>query len=61
MLRTLDLNTQSEKSAAHAFALQTRSRLSAKDATLPQVIATCEMVKRGIGVVGKIFCQSFFL
>jgi hypothetical protein len=55
MLRTLDLNTQSERNAAHAFALQTKGRLSVKDSTLPQVIATCEMVQRGIGVVGTVF------
>ena len=50
MLRSLDLNTSSEHSAAHAFAIQTMKRLSPKDAQLPQVITTCEMVKRGIGV-----------
>jgi len=50
MLRTLDLNTAAERNAAHAFAIQTMERLSQIDATLPQVIVTCEMVKRGIGV-----------
>jgi antiviral helicase SKI2 len=50
MLRSLDLNTAAERSAAHAFAIQTMKRLSPKDASLPQVITTCEMVKRGIGV-----------
>ena len=59
MLRTLDLNTQSERNAAHAFALQTKGRLSVKDATLPQVITTCEMVKRGIGVVSTVYSISF--
>jgi len=51
MLRSLDLNTASEKNAAHLFGVQTMSRLSASDASLPQVLATVEMVKRGIGVV----------
>jgi len=50
MLRTLDLNTAAEKSAARAFAVQAMSRLSPNDATLPQVQTVCEMVKRGIGV-----------
>mmetsp|Transcript_20332 Transcript_20332/g.30856 ORF Transcript_20332/g.30856 Transcript_20332/m.30856 type:complete len:1480 (+) Transcript_20332:113-4552(+) len=50
MLRTLDLNTAAEKNTAHAFANQTMKRLSPKDASLPQVVTTCEMVKRGIGV-----------
>lgn len=50
MLRSLDLNTASERNAAHAFAIQTMKRLSPKDACLPQVVTTCEMVKRGIGV-----------
>ena len=50
MLRSLDLNTAAESSAAHAFAIQTKKRLSPKDACLPQVVTTCEMVKRGIGV-----------
>lgn len=49
-LRSLDLNTASERNAAHGFALQTMKRLSPKDASLPQVVTTCEMVKRGIGV-----------
>ena len=51
MLRSLDLNTASEKNAAHLFGIQTMSRLSANDANLPQVLSTVEMVKRGIGVV----------
>ena len=56
MLRSLDLNTASEGNTAHAFAIQTMKRLSPKDACLPQVITTCEMVKRGIGVHhGKYF------
>lgn len=50
MLQSLDLNTAAEKNAAHLFAIQTMKRLSPKDASLPQVVATCEMVKRGIGV-----------
>lgn len=55
MLRTLDLNTASERNTAHAFAIQTMERLSPQDATLPQVMTTCEMVKRGIGVVSLMF------
>ena len=54
MLRTLDLNTAAERNTAHSFTLQTIARLSPKDQILPQVIQTCEMVKRGIGVVGFI-------
>jgi antiviral helicase SKI2 len=50
MLRTMDLNTAAERNTAHAFAIQTMKRLSPRDASLPQVISTCEMVKRGIGV-----------
>lgn len=50
MLRTLDLNTASERNAAQGFALQTTARLSPNDASLPQVLTICEMVKRGIGV-----------
>lgn len=50
MLHTLDLNTAAERNAAHAFTIQTMARLSPRDASLPQVVATCEMVKRGIGV-----------
>ena len=53
MLRTLDLNTAAEHNAAHMFAQQTMTRLSPNDASLPQVIQTCEMVKRGIGVVSS--------
>jgi len=50
MLQSLDLNTAAERNSAQLFAIQTMKRLSPKDASLPQVIATCEMVKRGIGV-----------
>lgn len=50
MLRSLDLNTATEKSAVHAFALQTVARLSPNDSNLPQVLTISEMVKRGIGV-----------
>lgn len=50
MLSTLDLNTAVERNAAHAFSIQTMARLSPRDASLPQVVATCEMVRRGIGV-----------
>lgn len=50
MLRSLDLNTNAEKNAAYSFGLQTMSRLSKNDASLPQVQNTVEMVKRGIGV-----------
>ena len=53
MLRTLDLNTATERNAAHMFATQTMTRLSPNDASLPQVLQTCEMVKRGIGVVSS--------
>jgi hypothetical protein len=53
MLRTLDLNTAVERNAAHMFAMQTMARLSPNDASLPQVLQTCEMVKRGIGVVSS--------
>lgn len=62
MLRTLDLNTAAEHNAAHMFAQQTMTRLSPNDASLPQVIQTCEMVKRGIGVVSsynRISCAYF--
>lgn len=51
MLRSLDLNTSIEHSCVHAFTAQTVARLSPLDATLPQVLNICEMVKRGIGVV----------
>ena len=51
MLRSLDLNTASERSAVQGFTLQTVGRLSPVDAVLPQVVGVCEMVKRGIGVV----------
>ena len=65
MLRTLDLNTAAEHNAAHMFAQQTMTRLSPNDASLPQVIQTCEMVKRGIGVVSsyhrKTLCPFYVL
>ena len=51
MLRSLDLNTASERSAVQGFTLQTVARLSPSDAVLPQVLTVCDMVKRGIGVV----------
>jgi hypothetical protein len=51
MLQSLDLNTGKEGSAVQGFTLQTVARLSPIDATLPQVVTVCEMVKRGIGVV----------
>lgn len=50
MLRSLDLNTAAERSLVQSFTIQTVARLSPADSSLPQVIATCEMVKRGIGV-----------
>ncbi|KAL3794566.1 hypothetical protein HJC23_008022 [Cyclotella cryptica] len=50
MLRSLDLNTAAERSLVQSFTIQTVARLSPVDSNLPQVIATCEMVKRGIGV-----------
>ena len=53
MLRSLDLNTSVEHSTVHAFTVQTVARLSPNDATLPQVVTVCEMVKRGIGVVSS--------
>lgn len=53
MLRSLDLNTAEEGNAVQGFTLQTVARLSANDASLPQVIFVCDMVKRGIGVVSK--------
>lgn len=59
MLQSLDLNTAAERNSAHLFAIQTMKRLSPKDASLPQVVATCEMVKRGIGVHhGESFCNE---
>ena len=67
MLSTLDLNTATERNTAHAFSIQTMARLSPKDAALPQVLATCEMVKRGIGVhhggllVRQLFISDCFL
>lgn len=45
-----DLNTAVERNLVQSFTIQTVARLSPVDSTLPQVIATCEMVKRGIGV-----------
>jgi antiviral helicase SKI2 len=53
MLRSLDLNTAAERNLVQSFTIQTVARLSPADSKLPQVIATCEMVKRGIGVVSK--------
>ncbi|GKY96387.1 hypothetical protein MPSEU_000598300 [Mayamaea pseudoterrestris] len=50
MLRSLDLNTAKERSAVQGFCLQAMARLSKNDASLPQVIAVCEMVERGIGI-----------
>mmetsp|Transcript_57247 Transcript_57247/g.66112 ORF Transcript_57247/g.66112 Transcript_57247/m.66112 type:complete len:1455 (-) Transcript_57247:106-4470(-) len=50
MLRSLNLNTASECAAVQGFTLQTVARLSPIDATLPQVLSVCEMVKRGIGI-----------
>jgi antiviral helicase SKI2 len=45
-----DLNTAAERNLVQSFTIQTVARLSPADGKLPQVIATCEMVKRGIGV-----------
>ena len=50
MLRSLDLNTAKERSAVQGFCLQATARLSANDVALPQVVAVCEMVGRGIGI-----------
>ena len=50
MLRSLTLNTASERNAVHMFAAQTIARLSPNDASLPQVLQTCDMVTRGIGI-----------
>ena len=50
MLRSLSLNTASETAAIQGFTLQTVARLSPIDRSLPQVLAICEMVKRGIGI-----------
>mmetsp|Transcript_7652 Transcript_7652/g.18427 ORF Transcript_7652/g.18427 Transcript_7652/m.18427 type:complete len:1449 (-) Transcript_7652:38-4384(-) len=50
MLRSLDLNTASERSAVQGFTLQTIARLSPNDAVLPQVLTVADMVQRGIGV-----------
>lgn len=54
MLRSLDLNTATERSAIQGFTMQTIARLSPNDATLPQVQLLCEMVKRGLGVVSLL-------
>lgn len=59
MLRSLDLNTASERGAVQGFTIQTVARLAPTDAVLPQVLTICEMVKRGIGVVR--ICVSLFL
>lgn len=58
MLRSLDLNTSIEHSAVHSFTTQTIARLSPEDATLPQVLTVCEMVKRGIGIV-RLYMLSY--
>ena len=50
MLQSLDLNTAKERSAVQGFVIQAVSRLSHKDAALPQVLMVSEMVQRGIGV-----------
>jgi hypothetical protein len=60
MLRSLDLNTASERSAVQGFTLQTVARLSPNDAVLPQVLTVCDMVQRGIGVVSLIPVILFF-
>jgi len=49
-LRSLDLNTASERNLVISFTIQTVARLSPNDQCLPQVIKTVDMVKRGIGV-----------
>ena len=55
MLRSLDLNTASERCAVQGFTLQTIARLSPNDAVLPQVLTVADMVQRGIGVVSASF------
>jgi antiviral helicase SKI2 len=50
MLRSLDLNTASERSAVQGFTIQAVARLSPNDAQLPQVLTVCEMVTRGVGI-----------
>lgn len=47
-LRSLDLNSASERAAVTGFTEQTIKRLNPSDAALPQVTSICEMVKRGI-------------
>jgi antiviral helicase SKI2 len=47
-LRSLELNTAAERAAVTSYTEHTIKRLSVSDATLPQVIGTREMVKRGI-------------
>ena len=54
MLYSLDLNNSVEKSTVHILTTQASARLSHSDAKLPQVLAVCEMVKRGIGVVSYV-------
>lgn len=54
MLRSLDLNTASERSAVQGFTLQTIARLSPNDAVLPQVLNVADMVQRGIGIVSAM-------
>jgi hypothetical protein len=54
MLRSLDLNTASERSAVQGFTLQTIARLSPNDAGLPQVLSVADMVQRGVGIVSAL-------
>ena len=61
MLRSLDMNTAAERGAVQGFTLQTIARLSPNDASLPQVVTVCEMVKRGIGVVSAFEFNSAIL
>ena len=49
-LRSLNLNTASERNLVQSFAIQTVARLSPKDQILPQVINTVFLVKNGVGV-----------
>lgn len=59
MLNSLDLNNAVEKSTIHILTTQASARLSHSDAKLPQVLAVCEMVKRGIGVVSLNLSYHF--
>lgn len=45
-----DLNSAAERNLVQSFTIQTVARLSPVDSKLPQVLTTCDMVKRGIGV-----------